>query len=73
MWQSSGAEGYTLTPCEKDAPGTDVIMKLKADTEDEDYSQYLKTYQLRQLVKKYSDYIRYPIHMDVEKEFVEKL
>ena len=67
MWQSSGAEGYTLTPCEKDAPGTDVIMKLKADTEDEDYSQYLKTYQLRQLVKKYSDYIRYPIHMDVEK------
>ena len=67
MWQSSGAEGYTLTSCEKDAPGTDVIMKLKADTEDEDYSQYLKTYQLRQLVKKYSDYIRYPIHMDVEK------
>jgi len=67
MWQSSGADGYTMTPCEKDAPGTDVIMKLKADTEDEKYSRFLEEYELRNLVKKYSDYIRYPIKMDVEK------
>ncbi len=67
MWQSSGAEGYTISPCEKDRPGTDVIMKLKIDTEDEDYSQFLKTYRLKSLVRKYSDYVRYPIRMDVEK------
>ncbi len=67
MWQSSGADGYTLTECEKDAPGTDIIMKLKDDTEDENYSQYLEEYTLRSLVKKYSDYIRYPIKMEVER------
>ena len=66
MWQSSGADGYTITPCERDAAGTDVILKLKADTEDENYSRFLKSYELRSLVKKYSDYIRYPIQMDVE-------
>jgi molecular chaperone HtpG len=67
MWQSSGADGYTITPCEKDTPGTEIIMKLKADTEDENYSQYLEEYTLRELVKKYSDYIRYPIQMEVER------
>ncbi len=67
MWQSSGADGYTMTACEKDAPGTEVIMKLKADTDDEKYSDYLEEYKLRGLVKKYSDYIRYPIQMDVER------
>ncbi len=67
MWQSSGADGYTMTACEKDAPGTDVIMKLKADTDDEDYSQYLQEHMLRHLVKKYSDYIHYPIKMEVSK------
>ena len=66
MWQSSGADGYTITPCERDGAGTDVILKLKADTEDENYSRFLKSYELRSLVKKYSDYIRYPIQMDVE-------
>ena len=66
MWQSSGADGYTITPCERDGAGTDVILKLKADTEDENYSRFLKSYELRSLVKKYSDYIRYPIKMDVE-------
>ena len=66
MWQSSGADGYTITPCERDAAGTDVILKLKGDTEDENYSRFLKSYELRSLVKKYSDYIRYPIKMDVE-------
>ena len=66
MWQSSGADGYTLTPCEKESAGTDIILKLKADTEDEQYSKYLKSYELEALVKKYSDYIRYPVRMDVE-------
>ena len=65
-WESGGADGYTLTPCEKDAVGTDVIMTLKEDTEDEKYSDYLGEYRLRSLVKKYSDYIRYPIKMLVE-------
>ena len=66
MWQSDGADGYTVTQCEKDAPGTDVIMHLKKDADGENYSQYLETYQLQELIKKYSDYIRYPIVMEVE-------
>ena len=66
MWQSDGADGYTVTPCEKDAPGTDIIMHLKADEEGENYSKYLETYQLQELIRKYSDYIRYPIVMEVE-------
>ena len=66
MWQSAGADGYTMTACEKEQPGTDIILKLKEDTEDEQYSRYLKSWELRNLVKKYSDYIRYPVKMDVE-------
>ncbi len=68
MWESSGAEGYTITPCERDGVGTDVVMKLKEDAEGEDYSRFLQTYELRSLIRKYSDYIRYPIRMEVEKE-----
>ena len=68
MWESSGAEGYTVTPCERDGVGTDVVMKLKEDAEGEDYSRFLQTYELRSLIRKYSDYIRYPIRMEVEKE-----
>ena len=64
-WQSKGAEGYTIEPCEKADVGTTIILHLKADTEDEDYSTYLETYTLSSIVKKYSDYIRYPIRMDV--------
>ena len=67
MWQSSGADGYTMTPCEREDAGTDVIMHLKEDTDDEKYSRFLQTYELERLVKKYSDYIRYPIKMRVEK------
>ena len=67
MWQSSGADGYTMTPCERESAGTDVIMHLKYDTDDEKYSRFLQTYELERLVKKYSDYIRYPIKMRVEK------
>ena len=73
MWQSSGADGYTMTPCEKDAAGTDIILKLKVDTDDENYSRYLKSYELQNLVKKYSDYIRYPVKMDVEKEKMKEM
>ena len=67
LWQSDGAEGYTITPATRESVGTDVIMTLKADTEDEKYSDYLEEYQLRSLIKKYSDYIRYPIRMEVSK------
>lgn len=66
-WESEGADGYTITPCEKDGVGTTIIMTLLDDTEEEKYSEYLETYKLKSLVKKYSDYVRYPIVMDVEK------
>ena len=67
MWQSSGADGYTVSPCEKTTVGTEVILKLKADGEDEKYSRFLEQYELQNLVKKYSDYIRWPIRMEMEK------
>ena len=66
MWQSDGADGYTMTQCEKEAPGTDIVMHLKANADEENYDQYLETYKLQELIKKYSDYIRYPIVMEVE-------
>ena len=66
MWQSDGADGHTVTPCEKEAPGTDIIMHIKANADEENYDQYLETYKLQELIKKYSDYIRYPIVMEVE-------
>ena len=67
MWQSSGADGYTVSPCEKTTVGTEVILKLKADSDDEKYSRFLEQYELQNLVKKYSDYIRWPIRMEMEK------
>ncbi len=66
-WVSDGADGYTIEETQRDTVGTDVIMTLKADTEDEKYSRFLEEYEVRQLVKKYSDYIRYPIRMEVSK------
>lgn len=66
-WESSGADGYTITEAEKSSVGTDIIMFIKEDTEDEHYSEFLETYRIKSLVKKYSDYIRYPIKMDIEK------
>ena len=66
-WMSDGADGYTIEPCEKETVGTDIIMTLKADTEEENYSAFLQEYEIRQLVKKYSDYIRYPIRMEISK------
>ena len=63
-WTSSGAEGYTIESCEKDTNGTIITLYIKEDTEDDDYSQYLEEYRIREIVTKYSDYIRYPITMD---------
>ena len=66
-WVSEGVDGYTIEPCDKKTPGTDVILHLLPDTEDERYSDYLSEWRLRELIKRYSDYIRYPIVMNVEK------
>ena len=64
-WESQGADGYTVTECEKESFGTEIVLYIKEDTEDEKYSEFLSEYKLRALVKKYSDYIRYPIKMEV--------
>ena len=66
-WTSQGADGYTITEGQRELPGTDVILTLKPDCDDEKYSEYLQERRLRGLIKKYSDYIRYPIRMEVEK------
>ena len=66
-WVSDGTDGYTIEETAKDAPGTDVIMTLKADTDDDKYSKFLEEYEIRNLIRKYSDYIRYPIRMEVTK------
>lgn len=65
-WKSEGAEGYEIEPCDKEERGTVLVLHLKADDDTEDYSQYLQSYRVQDLVKKYSDYIRYPIKMTVE-------
>ncbi|MBN6186369.1 molecular chaperone HtpG [Aneurinibacillus sp. BA2021] len=64
-WESAGADGYTITPCEKDTVGTEIILKIKENTEEENYDEFLEEYRLRAIIKKYSDFIRYPIKMDV--------
>ncbi|MDN3016992.1 molecular chaperone HtpG [Paenibacillus sp. BSR1-1] len=64
-WESRGAEGYTIVPCEKDSVGTEIILKIKENTEDENYDEYLEEYRLKSIIKKYSDFIRYPIKMEV--------
>ena len=66
-WVSDGAEGYTIEPCQRAAAGTDVIMTIKADTEEDKYGEFLEEYRIRELIRKYSDYIRYPIRMAVTK------
>ena len=65
-WESRGADGYTVTPCQKDTVGTDVILTLKPDAGEERYGDYLESWKLKELVKKYSDYVRWPIRMEVE-------
>ncbi len=71
-WTSDGADGYIVEEWDREYPGTDVIMTLKKDTEDEKYSRFLEEYEIRNLVKKYSDYIRYPIRMEVSKSRVKE-
>ena len=66
-WVSDGADGYIIEPAQRDAAGTDIIMTLKEDTEDEKYSDFLEEFKIRELVRKYSDYIRYPIRMEISK------
>lgn len=65
IWESEGVDGYTIDECEKDSCGTEITLYLKEDTEDEDYCEYLNDFKIKNLVKKYSDYIRYPIKMEV--------
>ena len=65
-WESEGVDGYTIEPWEKETVGTDVIMSIKANGEEENYDDYLTPYALSNLIKKYSDYIRYPIRMEME-------
>ena len=67
-WESSGADGYTITPCDKETVGTDIVLHIKEDGEEEQYSQYLEQNRIERLIKKYSDYIRYPITMEMTRE-----
>ena len=67
LWISDGAEGYVIKDAEKDFSGTEITLYLKADTDDERYSDYLEEYTIKRIIKKYSDYIRYPINMLVTK------
>ncbi|MGG0417765.1 molecular chaperone HtpG [Priestia aryabhattai] len=64
-WESTGADGYTIEPCDKETVGTQIILKIKENTEDETYDEYLEEYRLKEIIKKYSDFIRYPIKMDI--------
>ncbi len=68
QWESTGADGYTVTDCDKYAVGTDVIMHVKEDTDEEIYGSYLEIWKLKALVKKYSDYVRWPIVMDITRQ-----
>jgi len=67
-WESTGADGYTIEPCEKASVGTEITLNIKANTEDDRYDEFLEEYRLRSIVKKYSDFIRYPIKMTVSRQ-----
>lgn len=66
-WESKGIEGYSIEPCEKENTGTEIILKIKESTDDEKYDEFLDEYKIRSLIKKYSDFIKYPIKMLVKK------
>lgn len=72
LWKSEGVEGYTIEECEKDGVGTEIRLTLKDDTDDESYSDYLMQWKISQLVKKYSDYIRFPIKMEMEHDHLKE-
>ncbi|MGN1045119.1 MAG: molecular chaperone HtpG [Candidatus Methanomethylophilaceae archaeon] len=65
-WESNGIDGYTIKDCEKSGWGTEIVLHIKPDTDTEDYCEYLDSYRIQDLIKTYSDYIRWPIHMEVE-------
>ncbi|MDU2827574.1 MAG: molecular chaperone HtpG [Clostridium perfringens] len=71
-WESDGVDGYTISEAEKDSFGTDIILHLKENDEDENYDEFLEEYKLKSLIKKYSDFIRYPIKLDVTKSRVKE-
>lgn len=71
-WESDGVDGYTISEAEKDSFGTDIILHLKANDEDENYDEFLEEYKLKSLIKKYSDFIRYTIKLDVTKSRVKE-
>lgn len=71
-WESDGVDGYTISEAEKDSFGTDIILHLKANNEDENYDEFLEEYKLKSLIKKYSDFIRYPIKLDVTKSRIKE-
>ncbi|MDZ4983218.1 molecular chaperone HtpG [Clostridium perfringens] len=71
-WESDGVDGYTISEAEKDSFGTNIILHLKANDEDENYDEFLEEYKLKSLIKKYSDFIRYPIKLDVTKSRVKE-
>ncbi|MEC3673687.1 molecular chaperone HtpG [Bacillus velezensis] len=64
VWESEGAAGYTISPCDKETVGTEITLKIKENTEDESYDEFLENYRIKAIVKKYSDFIRYPIKME---------
>jgi molecular chaperone HtpG len=72
VWVSEGADGYSIKECEKEGWGTDVVMHIKPDADGENYSDFIDEYRLKELVKKYSDYVRWPIHMTLEKGAMEE-
>ncbi len=67
-WTSKGVEGYTIEPCDKKDVGTKITLHIKEDSEEEKYSEFLEEYKIQWIIKRYSDYISYPIQMDVEHE-----
>jgi molecular chaperone HtpG len=72
LWQSAGAEGYTIEPTDKSSFGTDIILTIKPNTEDDSYDDYVSEYSLRSIIKKYSDFIRYPIKMDISESVLKE-
>ena len=68
QWESSGTDGFTITPSEKQQVGTEIILKIKENTEDDSFDQFLEEHRLQEIIKKYSDFIRYPIKMDITKK-----
>ncbi len=71
-WESKGVDGYTIETCEKDSVGTEIILKIKENTEEDNFNEYLEEYKLKSIIKKYSDFIRYPIKMDVTQTRLKK-